>query len=66
VVALSLATLAAIRSEGESSYLDDLSWVSGPDEPDADADAAAAADFQRQRFQNHIRAAFGYYLRRSW
>jgi phage terminase large subunit-like protein len=54
VVALSMACLAAVRGQGESSYVSDLSWVSGPDEPDADADAVAAKEFLEQRMAAHI------------
>jgi len=53
VVALSMACLAAVRGQGESTYPADLSWVNGPD-ADADADAAAAAAFLQMRFQRHI------------
>jgi phage terminase large subunit-like protein len=34
MVALSMACLAAVRGQGESYYLSDLSWVGGEDEPD--------------------------------
>ena len=63
VVALSMACLAAVRGQGESSYVSDLSWVSGPDEPDADADAVAAKEFLEQRMAAHILRYGGY---RRW
>jgi phage terminase large subunit-like protein len=59
VVALSMACLAAVRGQGESSYPSDLSWVR--DEPDAAADARAAAEFQANRFAQHIRYYGGFY-----
>jgi phage terminase large subunit-like protein len=58
VVALSMAALAAIRGQGESSYLSDLSWVSDRDDSDDDD---AAKRFQENRYWNHIRAHSGYY-----
>jgi phage terminase large subunit-like protein len=65
VVALSLAAFAAVRGQGESSYISDLSWVNGPYEADADAEAAARA-FQEARFNAHVLAHSGYYLQRRW
>jgi phage terminase large subunit-like protein len=56
VVALSMAAFAAVRGQGESTYVSDLSWVNGP-EAEADAEAAAAEAFQRNRFWSHI---YGY------
>src|SRR5262245_38491545 len=66
-VALSMACLAAVRSQGESTYVSDLSWVSGPyPGSDADADTAAAArEFQERRFTQHVLASSGYYGRFS-
>jgi hypothetical protein len=66
VVALSMAALAAARGQSESSYVSDLSWVSGPYEADADADAAAAREFQEQRFNQHCLVHSGYFLARRW
>jgi phage terminase large subunit-like protein len=67
VVALSMACLAAVRGQGESSYPSDLSWVSGPDPgSDADADAAAAKAFQEARFTRHVLASSGHYSARRW
>jgi phage terminase large subunit-like protein len=48
VVALSMAALAAIRGQGESTYVTDLSWVSGPVEN-------AEQQFLEQRFSQHLR-----------
>jgi phage terminase large subunit-like protein len=64
VVALSMACLAAVRGQGESSYVSDMSWVSGP-YPDekTDAGAAAAAEFQAARFERHVLMHSGYYSR---
>jgi phage terminase large subunit-like protein len=58
VVALSMAALAAVRGQGESSYPTDLSWVSGPVEN-------ADQQFLEQRFAQHLRqyaAATGGFL----
>jgi phage terminase large subunit-like protein len=61
VVALSMAALAAVRGQGESSYVSDLSWVSGPVGADGDA---AVREFQELRFNRHVmRSAAGY---RRW
>jgi phage terminase large subunit-like protein len=45
VVALSMAALAAVRGQSESSYPSTADWISGPAPDPADADAAAA-EFQ--------------------
>jgi phage terminase large subunit-like protein len=70
VVALSMAALGAVRGQSESTYVSDLSWVSGLYGADTDAEARAAEEFQRARFQAHLHAgsyqAGGYYLRRVW
>jgi phage terminase large subunit-like protein len=59
VVALSMAALAAVRGQGESSYVSDLSWVS-PYAADPAAEAAAAAQaFQTARWQAHLHAGSG-------
>jgi hypothetical protein len=55
-----VAGVVAVAKRG--SYPSDLSWVNGPDE--ADADAAQA--FQQARFNAHVLAHSGYYLRRRW
>jgi hypothetical protein len=57
VVALSMAALAAVRGQGESTYLSDLSWVSDRDDSDDDA----AQRWQEDRYMNHIRMHSGYY-----
>src|SRR5262249_166653 len=54
IVALSMAALGAVRGQSESTYISDMSWVSGPYGADADAEAAAADEFQRARFQAHL------------
>jgi phage terminase large subunit-like protein len=62
LVALSMASLAAVRGQGESTYLSDLSWVSD------DSDDAAKR-WQQARFERHILAHGGYYsfpLLRRW
>jgi phage terminase large subunit-like protein len=61
VVALSIAALAAVRSQSESSYLSDLSWVSGPIEN-------AEADYLEQRLTAHVLryGGGGYYNARRW
>jgi phage terminase large subunit-like protein len=46
IVALGMAAWAAVQGQKDSTYVSDLSWVSGPYGPDT-------AD-QRARFQNHI------------
>lgn len=58
--------LHGLAGAGRYRYDSSMNWVSGPSTGDADADRAAAADFLRQRFQNHIRATSGFYLRRQW
>jgi phage terminase large subunit-like protein len=67
IVALSLAAFAAVKGQGESTYVSDLSWVGTPEIDDP----AAAADYQNQRLWEHIRryggsgyGAYGGYLRR--
>jgi hypothetical protein len=57
VVALAMAALAAVRGQGESSYISDLSWVSGPVAADPDA---AAREFQEMRFARHVMRGSGY------
>jgi phage terminase large subunit-like protein len=47
VVALSMAALGAVRGQGESSYVGDLSWVNGPDEN-------AEQEFLEARMSAHI------------
>jgi phage terminase large subunit-like protein len=54
VVALSMAALAAVRGQSESSYCSDLSWVSGPYGNGADVEAEAAARFLELRMQAHV------------
>jgi phage terminase large subunit-like protein len=51
IVALAMSAWSAINSQGESSYISDLSWVSdsGPE-----AAAAAAAQWQNFRMAQHI------------
>jgi phage terminase large subunit-like protein len=56
VVALSMAALAAVRGQGESSYLSDLSWVSDRDDSDDDA----AKRWLASRYQNHVRMHSGW------
>jgi phage terminase large subunit-like protein len=63
VVALSMACLAAVRGQGESSYLSDLSWVRNYDAADIDAADAAAREFQAARFERHVLASSGFYGR---
>jgi phage terminase large subunit-like protein len=67
VVALSLAAFAAVKGQGESTYVSDLSWVGTPEIDDP----AAAADYQNQRLWEHIRrygssgyGGYGGYIRR--
>jgi phage terminase large subunit-like protein len=55
VVALSMAALAAIRGQGESSYDSSLDWVSGPSNP-----ADAERDFLEARLLAHMRQHAGY------
>jgi hypothetical protein len=68
IVALGMASWAAVNSQSDSTYPSDLSWVSGAVEPDADADAAAAAKFQAARFEQFVKYHSGYYtaLRRGF
>jgi hypothetical protein len=61
VVALSMASLAAIRGVGQyGSYDLSLDWV-GSTPTDADAEARAAREFQEQRLSQHVRYYGGYY-----
>jgi phage terminase large subunit-like protein len=64
VVALSMAALAAVRGQGESSYETPYGpWASSSD-TDADADAAVAAAFLEARMSEHVlRYAGGGYRR---
>ena len=62
VVALSMACLAAIQGQGESSYDSSLAWVGSPDS-DADAAAAAARAFQEAQFSQHVFRTGGYHWR---
>jgi phage terminase large subunit-like protein len=62
VVALSMAALAAVRGQGESSYLPDLDWVRGPGGEANSAEQEAA--FLQQRFTEHVLRHGGYYTRR--
>src|SRR5262249_33674515 len=60
VVALSMACLAAVRGQGESSYPTDLSWVSNSDSGNADN---AEQAWQNARLWAHIRqhtSGYGY------
>jgi hypothetical protein len=66
VVALSMAALAAIRGQGESTYLSDLSWVSDRDDSDEAAADAAAERWQQERVRTHILTHSGYYGRYLW
>ena len=55
VVALSMAALAAVRGQGESTYVSDMSWVSGPSD-----NADAERDFLEARMAAHLRQHAGY------
>jgi phage terminase large subunit-like protein len=59
IVALSMSALASVRGAGESTYVSDLSWVSGPYPADADAAAAAERDFLEARMAAHVRQYAG-------
>jgi hypothetical protein len=55
IVALSMAALAAVKGQGESSYPSDLSWVSGPYGADpASEEEAAAQRFLEMRMAEHV------------
>jgi phage terminase large subunit-like protein len=55
IVALSMAALAAVKGQGESSYPSDLSWVSGPSLPDPEAEEKRRAeDYLNMRMAAHI------------
>ena len=55
IVALSMAALAAVKGQGESSYPSDLSWVSGPTLADPDAEEKRRAEqFLNARMAAHI------------
>jgi phage terminase large subunit-like protein len=55
IVALSMAALAAVKGQGESSYPSDLSWVSGPSLADPDAEEKRRAEqFLNARMAQHI------------
>jgi phage terminase large subunit-like protein len=55
IVALSMAALAAVKGQGESSYPSDLSWVSGPSLPDPEAEEQRQAEqFLNARMWQHI------------
>jgi phage terminase large subunit-like protein len=60
VVALSMAALAAVRGQGESTYVSDLSWVSDNNPADAER------DFLAQRLNAHILRTGGYFSRLYW
>jgi phage terminase large subunit-like protein len=53
IVALSMSALASVRGAGESTYVSDLSWVSGPYPADAER------DFLEARMAAHIRQYAG-------
>jgi hypothetical protein len=59
VVALSMAALAAIRGQSESSYISDMSWVSGDDDS-----GDAARRWQAARFEAHVLGHGGFYRSR--
>jgi hypothetical protein len=61
IVALSMASLCAIQEQSKYRYDTSLNFVNGPDGPDTDA----AEEFQRARFEGHIRQHSGYY-RQFW
>jgi phage terminase large subunit-like protein len=63
IVALSMAALAAVRGQSESSYISDLSWVNG-DTDTADAEKTAAREWQEMRMAAHIARYAGGGLRR--
>jgi phage terminase large subunit-like protein len=55
IVALSMAALAAVKGQGESSYPSDLSWVSGPTLADPDAEEKRQAEqFLNARMAWHV------------
>jgi phage terminase large subunit-like protein len=58
VVALSMAALAAVRGQSESSYISDLSWVNGA--RDVDGEKAAAQEFLEARMAAHLARPAGY------
>jgi hypothetical protein len=64
VVALSMASLGAIRGVGQYAYDTTLDFVHGSDDESAEADAARS--FQEQRFNQHVLYHGGYYLQRRW
>jgi phage terminase large subunit-like protein len=67
VVALSMASLAAVRGVGQYAYDTSLDFVRGPDPVDAAGqERVDAAEFLEQRLTNHIRVHSGYYLQRRW
>lgn len=53
IVALSMSALASVRGAGESTYVSDLSWVSGPYPADAER------DFLEARMAAHVRQYAG-------
>jgi phage terminase large subunit-like protein len=63
VVALSMAALAAVRGQSESSYISDLSWVNG-DSDTAASEKTAAREWQEMRMAAHIARYAGGGLRR--
>jgi phage terminase large subunit-like protein len=58
VVALSMAALAAVRGQSESSYISDLSWVNGA--RDVDGEKVAAQEFLEARMAAHLARYAGY------
>jgi hypothetical protein len=66
IVALSMACLGAIRGIGHyNGYDSSLSWVTGDDDADAEAQRAAA-EFQANRFEQHIFRHGGFFNQRTW
>jgi phage terminase large subunit-like protein len=58
IVALAMAAHAAVKSQSESSYLSDMSWVSDSPAPD---DAEAAARAIRERIYAHVLRTGGFW-----
>jgi phage terminase large subunit-like protein len=59
IVALSMASLGAIRGVGQYAYDTSLDFVHGSDDDAADADAAR--EFQERRFNDHVLYHAGFY-----
>src|SRR5262249_14408565 len=66
VVALSMAALAAVRGQSESSYETPYGPFTQAATSAAAAADAAAERFLQSRYEQHIRLHSGYYSARRW